>query len=196
MGQALNSYGSIGQFNNHFYMNSQTFEQGDIFMLQAILEMFTTEQKAAAMLAHPIIEFIVMTLFIMFTLSWCVHIAILMKLKHSRNYLRRTEKMDIEPLRSYQEQFQTEQQTESINVETFVQERFSSWKLFNMPIVNLIKMVQMTISIFILLGVLGTFIGLTISFGSINAGSDQLVENVASVLSGIDVAFYTSIIGM
>lgn len=196
MGQALNSYGSIGQFNNHFYMNSQTFEQGDIFMLQAILEMFTTEQKAAAMLAHPIIEFIFMTLFIMFALTLFVHLVIFMKLKHVRNHLRTTGKMDIEPLRSYQEQFQTEQQTESINVETFVQERFSSWKLFNLPIVNLIKMVQMTISIFILLGVLGTFIGLTISLGSINAGSDQLVENVASVLSGIDVAFYTSIIGM
>src|SRR5690625_651432 len=156
MGQALNSYGSIRQFNNHFYMNSQTFEQGDIFMLQAILEMFTTEQKAAAMLAHPIIEFIFMTLFIMFALTLFVHLVIFMKLKHVRNHLRTTGKMDIEPLRSYQEQFQTEQQTESVNVETFVQERFSSWKLFNMPIVNLIKMVQMTISIFILLGVLGT----------------------------------------
>src|SRR5699024_340424 len=53
-----------------------------------------------------------------------------------------------------------------------------------------------TVSVFILLGVLGTFIGLTISLGSINAGGDQLVENVAGVLSGIDIAFYTSIVGM
>src|SRR5699024_2518595 len=131
MGQALNSYGSIRQFNNHFYMNSQTFEQGDIFMLQAILEMFATEQKASAMLAHPIIEFIFMTLFSMFALALFVHLVIFMKLKHVRNHLSTTGKMEIEPLRSYQGQFQTEQQTESINVETFVQERFSSWKLFN-----------------------------------------------------------------
>src|SRR5699024_11693785 len=98
---------------------------------------------------------------------------------------RTTGKMDIEPLRSYQEQFQTEQQTESVNVETFVQERFSSWKLFNMPIVNLIKMVQMTISIFILLVVLGTFIVLTISLGSITSGVNRLVEKLPSVLQGL-----------
>src|SRR5690625_6022527 len=54
----------------------------------------------------------------------------------------------------------------------------------------------MTVSIFILLGVLGTFIGLTISPESIKAGGEQLVEHVANVLSGIDVAFYTSIFGM
>lgn len=54
----------------------------------------------------------------------------------------------------------------------------------------------MTVSVFILIGVLGTFIGLTISLGSINATGSQLVENIAAVLSGIDVAFYTSIAGM
>src|SRR5699024_10988699 len=58
-------------------------------------------------------------------------------------------------------------------------------------------MIQMTVSVFILLGVLGTFIGLTMSLGSINmTGGDQLVEDVAAVLAGIDVAFYTSIAGM
>src|SRR5699024_9181415 len=61
---------------------------------------------------------------------------------------------------------------------------------------NLIKMIQMTVSIFILLGVLGTFIGLTISLGSIDASGSQLVENVVGVLAGIDMAFYTSIAGM
>ncbi|WP_237563690.1 hypothetical protein [Halalkalibacter okhensis] len=54
----------------------------------------------------------------------------------------------------------------------------------------------MTVSLFILIGVLGTFIGLAMSLGSINATGDQLVENVALVLAGIDVAFYTSIAGM
>src|SRR5699024_4962853 len=78
----------------------------------------------------------------------------------------------------------------------FVQERFSNWRLFHMPVVNLIKLTQMTVSVFILIGVLGTFIGLTISLGSISSAGDQLVENIAIVLSGIDVAFYTSIIGM
>src|SRR5690625_2307854 len=68
--------------------------------------------------------------------------------------------------------------------------------MFHVPVVNLIKMIQMTVSIFILLGVLGTFIGLTISLGSIDATGSQLVENVVGVLAGIDMAFYTSIVGM
>ena len=81
-------------------------------------------------------------------------------------------------------------------METFVQQKFSSWRMFNIPVVSLTKMIQMTVSMFILVGVLGTFIGLTMSLGSIDSTGDQLVENVASVLAGIDVAFYTSIAGM
>src|SRR5690625_1651533 len=68
--------------------------------------------------------------------------------------------------------------------------------MLNVSVISLIKMVQMTVSIFILLGVLGTFIGLTISLGSIDATGSQLVENVVGVLAGIDMAFYTSIVGM
>src|SRR5699024_6584425 len=86
--------------------------------------------------------------------------------------------------------------TETITLETFIQEKFSDWRILQIPVVNIIKLVQMTISVFILLGVLGTFIGLTISLGSISANSDQLIENVSAILSGIDVAFYTSIVGM
>lgn len=74
-------------------------------------------------------------------------------------------------------------------METFVQKKFSSWRMFNVPVVSLIKMIQMTVSLFILVGVLGTFIGLAMSLGSIDATGDQLVENVAFVLAGIDVAF-------
>lgn len=165
-------------------------------MIQAILEVFTTEQKAAAMLANPIIEFIFIILFLTFIVTVVVHLYLFFKLKKIHSYVKETNRMDIEPLRTIQTQFDEEQMTESAPIETFVQEKFSSWRLFNIPVINLIKLVQMTVSIFILIGVLGTFIGLTISLGSINSSGDQLVENVASVLSGIDVAFYTSIFGM
>src|SRR5699024_12500325 len=96
----------------------------------------------------------------------------------------------------FEKEFEKRQAGESIQVETFVQEKISSWRMANIPVVNLIKLVQMTVSVFILLGVLGTFIGLTISLVSIETTGDQLVENVSGVLSGIDVAFYTSIVGM
>src|SRR5690625_4885907 len=165
-------------------------------MLQSILELFTTAEKAEAMLSSPIIELIFTTLFVLFAVTFAIHLAIYIKIKKVRNYLKDTNRMDIEPLQTFKKDFDRRQSSESIKVETFVEEKFSGWRLFNIPVISLIKLVQMTVSVFILLGVLGTFIGLTISLGSINAGGDQLVENVAGVLSGIDIAFYTSIVGM
>ncbi|WP_138417388.1 MotA/TolQ/ExbB proton channel family protein [Aquibacillus sediminis] len=165
-------------------------------MVEAILQIFISEQKAEAILANDVIELIFMVLFVTFTVTFVVHILLFNKLRKLRNYLNETGRMDIEPLRTIKEQFDHRQQEESVKVDTFVQEKFSSWCVFNVPVVNLIKMIQMTVSVFILIGVLGTFIGLTMSLGSIDAGGEQLVENVASVLAGIDVAFYTSIAGM
>src|SRR5690625_3268904 len=169
---------------------------GGEIMVQATLDIFTSEEKATAMLANPIIEFIFMVLMITFVITLFVHVALFVRLRKTRNYLKETNRMDIEPLQSIQKQFDKLEHREGTYVETFVQERFSSWRVFHIPVINLIKLIQMTVSVFILLGVLGTFIGLTISLGSINAGGDQLVENVAGVLSGIDIAFYTSIVGM
>lgn len=165
-------------------------------MVEAILRLFTSEQKAEAILSNPMIEFIFVVLFVAFAVTLLVHLALFSKLKKIRNYIKETNRMDIDPLLSFKEQFDRKQQDESVKVETFVQERFSNWRVFHVPVVSLIKMIQMTVSIFILIGVLGTFIGLTISLGSINADGNQLVEDVAGVLSGIDVAFYTSIAGM
>lgn len=165
-------------------------------MVQSILELFTSTEKAEMMLANPLIEFIFMALFLLFIVAAFVHIILFTKFRKVRNYLQDTGRMDIEPLHGMKDDFNKRQADESVKVETFVQEKFSSWRVFNVPAVSLIKLVQMTVSVFILLGVLGTFIGLTISLGSINTAEDQLVENVTGVLSGIDVAFYTSIVGM
>lgn len=165
-------------------------------MLRAILGMFTTEEKVEAMLSNPIIELIFMSLFMLFVVTIIVHFVLYLRLNRVRQHIKQTNEMTIEPLQSIREQFIEQQKVETVDVETFVQERFSNWRLFQMPVINLIKLTQMTVSVFILLGVLGTFIGLTISLGSVSASGDQLVENIAVVLSGIDVAFYTSIVGM
>ena len=165
-------------------------------MIQAILELFTTKEKAAAMLESPIIELIFVVLFILFIITLIIHFTLYIKIRNICHYIKTTEKLDVEPFLSIKQEYNERQSNEAINLENFVQEKISSWYMFRIPIVNLIKLVQMTVSVFILLGVLGTFIGLTISLGSIQASGDQLVNNVASVLSGIDVAFYTSIVGM
>jgi hypothetical protein len=166
-------------------------------MVEFILGMFAGEEKVQAILESPLIELIFLVLFVSFILAVFVHFFLFSRLRKLRNYLRDTNRMDIAPLSAMKEDFARRQETEGIKVETFVQEKFSSWRVFQIPVISLIKMVQMTVSVFILLGVLGTFIGLTMSLGSINmTGGDQLVENVAAVLAGIDVAFYTSIAGM
>ncbi|WP_077300905.1 MotA/TolQ/ExbB proton channel family protein [Virgibacillus pantothenticus] len=165
-------------------------------MVEFILELFTTEQRVEAILSHPVIEFIFVILFAMFAVAVMIHFVIYNKLKRVRNYLKSTGRMDIDPLTGLKEQYATKQQQEMVKVETFVQEQFSNWRMFHIPVVSLIKMVQMTVSVFILIGVLGTFIGLTTSLSSINLEGNDIVSGVASVLAGIDVAFYTSIVGM
>lgn len=165
-------------------------------MIESILKLFTSEQKAEAILANPMIELIFIVLFVTFMVAFLVHLALFNKLKKIRNFLKDTSQMEIEPLASFKQQYDKKQQGEAVKAETFVQEKFSSWRLFNVPVVSLIKIIQMTVSMFILIGVLGTFIGLTSSLSSINIEGSDLVEGVAGVLAGIDVAFYTSIAGM
>ncbi|WP_186578774.1 MotA/TolQ/ExbB proton channel family protein [Aquibacillus kalidii] len=165
-------------------------------MIESILQIFVSDARAQSILANQSIEIIFMILFATFIVTFFTHFILYNKLKKIRNYLLDTNRMDIDPLRGFKEQFDKRKAEESVKVETFVQDKFSSWRVFNVPVVSLIKMIQGTVSVFILIGVLGTFIGLTMSLGSISTNGDQLVQDVASVLSGIDVAFYTSIVGM
>lgn len=165
-------------------------------MLRAILSMFASEEKVEAMLSHFIIEFIFISLFSLFAITLIVHIALYMKLSRVRQHIKGTGALTIDPVQTIEKEFKEEAKADSTAIDTFVQERFSNWRLFQMPVINWIKLTKMTVSVFILLGVLGTFIGLTISLSNMNMATDQLVENIAVVLSGIDVAFYTSIIGM
>ncbi|SES11335.1 MotA/TolQ/ExbB proton channel family protein [Salipaludibacillus aurantiacus] len=165
-------------------------------MVEAVLKLFTSEQQAQAILSNQVIEFIFMVLFVSFAIACLVHLTLFSRLKRIRHFLHMSDSLDIDPLRTFKLEFDKKQQEEPVKVDTFVEQKFSSWRVFNVPVVSLIKMIQMTVSMFILIGVLGTFIGLTMSLGSIDSTGDQLVENVAAVLAGIDVAFYTSITGM
>ncbi|MFT4413721.1 MotA/TolQ/ExbB proton channel family protein [Fredinandcohnia humi] len=165
-------------------------------MVEAILKVFVSEQQAEAVLASPLVELIFMALFVGFVVAIFVHFVLYSGLRRIRNFIRDTNSLDIDPITRFKVEFEQRNHQEQVKVETFVQNKFSGWRLFSVPVVNLIKMIQMTVSIFILIGVLGTFIGLAMSLGSIDATGDQLVENVALILAGIDVAFYTSIAGM
>src|SRR5690625_918988 len=164
-------------------------------MLEIFLNFFTTEEKVQAMLAYPIIRLIFLTLIIGFLITVVIHLALYFRLKRLNHYIKSTNRLDLDPVKTMAHKYNNHEK-EHIPLETFIQEQFSKWKFFHIPVVGLIKMIRATISIFILLGVLGTFIGLTISLGAVQTEGDELIEHVVQVLSGIDVAFYTSIIGM
>lgn len=165
-------------------------------MLRAILSLFASEEKVEAMLSHLIIEFIFLALFILFAITLLAHLALYMKLNRVRQHIKTTKELTIDPVQRMEKEFQEEAKGDSTSVETFVQERFSNWRMFHIPVISWIKLTKMTVSVFILLGVLGTFIGLTISLSSMNLATEEVIENIGLVLSGIDVAFYTSIVGM
>ncbi|SDY03694.1 MotA/TolQ/ExbB proton channel family protein [Evansella caseinilytica] len=165
-------------------------------MVEAVLQLFMSEEKAQSILATPLIEAIFIVLFVTFVSAVLVHFFLYIKLRKIRHFLTVTDSLEIEPLSSFKEEFVRKQSQESLRVETFVQQKFSGWRVLHVPVVSLIKILQMTVSVFILLGVLGTFIGLSMSLGSVDTSGEQLVENVANVLAGLDTAFYTSIAGM
>lgn len=172
------------------YMN-----EGGKKMVRSILGMFMTEQKVESVLSHPIIEVIFFILIALFIVATLIHFFLFLYVRPIRSHLKQTGKMDLKPLDQMKQEFERKN-LDANQVETFVQEQFSNWRYLQIPIVHLVKMIQATVSIFILLGVLGTFIGLTISLGNLHITSEQFVENAANVLSGIDIAFYTSIVGM
>lgn len=165
-------------------------------MLRAILSQFTSEEKIEAMLSHSIIEFIFLALFSLFIITVILHMGLYIRLNRVRQHIKGTGELSIDPVQQIEKDFTSKVNNDGGSLETFIQERFSNWRFFHLPLVNWIKLTKITVSVFILLGVLGTFIGLTISLSSMDLRTDELIENIAVVLSGIDVAFYTSIIGM
>lgn len=83
-----------------------------------------------------------------------------------------------------------------INLQSFIEEYISGFKLGNSKVhlVQEIKLVQTLASTSILIGVLGTFLGLVFSIKGIDQSFAD--ESIAAVLSGIHTAFYTSILGI
>lgn len=165
-------------------------------MVKTILKFFMDEQHVQSVLSSPIIETIFFVLFVTFILAIFIHFSLYGRLRRIRNHIKSTNSLDIAPLNKFKAEFEIKNKEEAVKVETFIEKKFSSWRVFHVPVVNLIKMIQMTVSVFILLGVLGTFIGLTMSLSSIDVSGDGLVDSVGQVLGGLDVAFYTSIAGM
>ncbi len=98
-----------------------------------------------------------------------------------------------------------------INTRAYLEDFFSSYKAvlfpfpllssFKIPVISTIKFIKNSVSLFILVGVLGTFVGIYTSLVSVlNPDTPGNIlpglESIAPVLSGMGTAFATSIIGM
>lgn len=62
------------------------------------------------------------------------------------------------------------------------------------PVIGTMRLIQTFASLTILIGVLGTFIGLVLSLSGINPA--QIDQSIMAVLAGVHTAFYTSIAGI
>src|SRR5690625_5449017 len=127
-------------------------------MVESILRLFINEQRAEILVSNPMIEFIFMVLFVTFVLALFIHLTLFNKFKKIRHYLSDTNRMDIEPLHTFKEEFDKRLLTKLITTETFVQEKFSEWRMLNVPVISLIKKIQIQISIIIFIGVIVTVI--------------------------------------
>src|SRR5690625_8024725 len=121
-------------------------------MVEFILGMFASEEKVQVILENPLIELIFIVLFISFFLTVFAHFFLFSRLRKIRNDLRDTNRMDIQPLSSMKNEFEHKQKTECIKVETFVQEKFSNWRVVEITAVSVINMINIKVSVFNLLG--------------------------------------------
>lgn len=89
----------------------------------------------------------------------------------------------------------TENGTKPVEKEAFIEAFMSEYKLDNgKSLIKPLKWNQSAGNIVILIGVLGTFIGLVLALSEINY--NEMNQSVLQLLNGIHTAFYTSIFGI
>ncbi|WP_183186030.1 MotA/TolQ/ExbB proton channel family protein [Anoxybacteroides voinovskiense] len=88
-----------------------------------------------------------------------------------------------------------------LNIQNFLEAYISSFHLPSkiggkLKLVQRLKLVQTASSICILVGVLGTFVGLVFALRGIDTDAAKMSESLINVLDGAHTAFYTSIAGI
>ncbi|MFR3567793.1 MAG: MotA/TolQ/ExbB proton channel family protein [Paraclostridium sordellii] len=81
-----------------------------------------------------------------------------------------------------------------INMNSFIEEVISDFSKDKKIIIDEIKFIKNAPSVCILLGVLGTFVGLTITLASIDKG--DIISSMTNAIGSMQIAFTTSIVGI
>lgn len=82
----------------------------------------------------------------------------------------------------------------NLNISTFTEEIISELSYGNKEVVNEINSIKNAPSLCILLGVLGTFVGLTITLVSID--KNEIIKSMTLAIGSMQIAFATSIVGI
>ncbi len=85
-------------------------------------------------------------------------------------------------------------QNANINITSFIEEMCTELTYKNRPILEKIKFIKNASSTTILLGVLGTFVGLSIML--LNVDTQNLINSLPNTISSMQTAFITSICGI
>ncbi|NLM96066.1 MAG: hypothetical protein GX175_00315 [Halanaerobiaceae bacterium] len=151
---------------------------------------------------HVLTAMFIVDIFL-YIIIWVNIISFNRKLKNGYTYK--------EPLRGLLEGFDDliKRSVNEINTGAYVEDFFSRYKatvfpiplldFIKLPLISTIKFIKETVSLFILVGVLGTFVGIYVSLSSLLGGPDGLItslDTIYPVLSGMGTAFATSIVGM
>lgn len=82
-----------------------------------------------------------------------------------------------------------------LNLPSFIETYMAEYRMNDKrPVIGTLQLIQAFASISILIGVLGTFIGLVMSLGGIDP--EKMVNSISTIFDGIHTAFYTSIAGI
>lgn len=91
---------------------------------------------------------------------------------------------------------------QEISTGVFIESYFSKLKIYKLPLIGTLKFIQNTVSVFILIGVLGTFIGIYSALVNFFQSGQEIsvllsdLNNLSPLFDGIGIAFATSIVGM
>ncbi len=139
----------------------------------------------------------------LYIIIWTNLLSLNRKLKNGYIYKR--------PLRKLVEGFEdlVKISVNDINTRAYIDDFFSTYKailiplplmnIIKVPLISAIKFIKDTVSLFILVGVLGTFVGIYTSLVNVLNSPEGLLaglDSISPVLSGMGTAFATSIIGM
>lgn len=181
---------SLGNYLNSIYLLSEGAIQLDSLGIITFIKGIFSSRIGTAIFLIEIILFVADIVF--YTIIY----------KHLVQVNKSVEDQSFEPFEDLIARYENliKKSSNHVNTQSYIEAYFSKYKIFeriNTPLINIMHIIQMTIPVFILMGVLGTFTGLTVSLNSLKMGDISIdITKIGPILSGMGVAFNASVVGI